>query len=63
MANVAATFAEGQSSIRPPLFCGDNYTFWKAKMRIFLQSQGREIWKCIINGPYIPTKTVDGKKS
>ncbi|KAG6646230.1 hypothetical protein CIPAW_08G179300 [Carya illinoinensis] len=31
-------------------------------MRIFLQVQGREIWKCIVNGPYIPTKVVDGVK-
>ncbi|KAG2712971.1 hypothetical protein I3760_04G151700 [Carya illinoinensis] len=31
-------------------------------MRIFLQAQSREIWKYIINGPYIPTKVVDGIK-
>ncbi|KAG2666401.1 hypothetical protein I3760_15G058700 [Carya illinoinensis] len=31
-------------------------------MRIFLQAQGREIWKCIVNGPYIPTKVVGGVK-
>ncbi|KAG2664327.1 hypothetical protein I3760_16G077100 [Carya illinoinensis] len=24
--------------------------------------QGREIWKCIVNGSYIPTKVVDGVK-
>ncbi|XP_042984783.1 uncharacterized protein LOC122313675, partial [Carya illinoinensis] len=51
-----------QSSSRPPLFCGDNYSFWKVRMRIFLQAQGREIWKCIVNGPYIPTKVVGGVK-
>ncbi|XP_042983258.1 uncharacterized protein LOC122312662, partial [Carya illinoinensis] len=51
-----------QSSSRPPLFCGDNYSFWKVRMRIFLQTQGREIWKCIVNGPYIPTKVVGGVK-
>ncbi|XP_042972660.1 uncharacterized protein LOC122304450, partial [Carya illinoinensis] len=51
-----------QSSSRPPLFCGDNYLFWKVRMRIFLQAQGREIWKCIVNGPYIPTKVVGGVK-
>ncbi|KAG6662692.1 hypothetical protein CIPAW_03G261000 [Carya illinoinensis] len=62
MANIAASFGEGQSSSRPPLFCGDNYSFWKVRMRIFLQAQGREIWKCIVNGPYIPTKVVGGVK-
>ena len=31
-------------------------------MRIFPQDQDREIQKCIINGPYIPTKVVDGVK-
>ncbi|KAG2727786.1 hypothetical protein I3760_01G174400 [Carya illinoinensis] len=62
MANISASFGEGQSSSRPPLFCGDNYSFWKVRMRIFIQAQGREIWKCIVNGPYIPTKVVDGVK-
>ncbi|KAG2665985.1 hypothetical protein I3760_15G034000 [Carya illinoinensis] len=62
MANISALFGEGQSSSRPPLFCGDNYSFWKVRMRIFLHAQGREIWKCIVNGPYIPTKVVDGVK-
>ncbi|KAG2725726.1 hypothetical protein I3760_01G079900 [Carya illinoinensis] len=62
MANILDSFGECQSSSRPPLFCGDNYAFWKVRMRIFLQAQGREIWKCIVNGPYIPTKVVDGVK-
>ncbi|KAG2669880.1 hypothetical protein I3760_14G056800 [Carya illinoinensis] len=62
MANIAASFGECQSRSRPPLFCGDNYSFWKVRMRIFIHAQGREIWKCIVNRSYIPTKVVDGVK-
>ena len=28
---------EGQSTMRPPLFIGDNYTYWKIRMRLFIQ--------------------------
>ena len=27
---------EGQSIVRPPLFIGDNYAYWKTKMRLFI---------------------------
>ena len=27
---------EEQSIVRPPLFVGDNYTYWKIRMRLFI---------------------------
>ena len=27
---------EGKSIVRPPLFGGDNYAYWKTKMRLFI---------------------------
>lgn len=51
---------EGQSTHRPPLFNGTNYNYWKARMRIFIQTDYR-LWKVILEGPQLPTKTVDGK--
>ena len=52
-------FLEGQSTHRPPLFNGTNYNYWKARMKIFLQTN-YSMWKVILEGPKLPTKTVDG---
>ena len=49
---------EGQSIVRPPLFVGDNYGYWKIRMRLFIQGTDYEEWKVIVNGPLIPTKKV-----
>ncbi|XP_038988317.1 uncharacterized protein LOC103698532 isoform X2 [Phoenix dactylifera] len=54
-----STLSKGQFTNRPPLFNGTNYTYWKAKMRIFIQAQDYDVWSIIINGPYIPTHIVD----
>jgi len=53
------TFAEGASIKRPPLFIGENYPFWKVRMQIFLVSIDRGIWDAILNGPFVPTITVN----
>ena len=34
----------GQSLIIPPLFDGTNYTYWKVRMRAFLQSLDEKVW-------------------
>ena len=44
--------------MRPPLFVGDNYAYWKIKMRLFSQGTDYEAWRVIVNGPTIPTKKV-----
>ena len=49
---------EGQSIVRPPLFVGDNYAYWKTRMKLFIQVSDYEVWRIILNGPLIPTKKV-----
>ncbi|KAL5551274.1 hypothetical protein UlMin_001450 [Ulmus minor] len=55
MANVGL-MSEGNSTTRPPLFNGNNYGYWNARMTIFLQSMDYELWDVIEKGPYIPMK-------
>ena len=55
MANVGL-MSEGNSTTRPPLFNGNNYGYWKARMTIFLQSMDYELCDVIEKGPYIPMK-------
>ncbi|KAK9180667.1 hypothetical protein WN944_023800 [Citrus x changshan-huyou] len=42
-----STFREGQSTIRPPFFDGNDYPYWKTMMRIYLQALDYEIWEVI----------------
>ena len=37
-----------------PLFDGQNYVFWSTRMKLFLQSQGLEIWEIVKNGFTVP---------
>ena len=63
MENVVGTFlSEGQSTSRPPLFKGVNYSYWKARMKIFIQAQDYEMWNVIEDGPYVPTKIIEGTR-
>ncbi|VFQ72974.1 unnamed protein product [Cuscuta campestris] len=55
-----ARVTEGQSTTRPPLFDGTNYSYWKERMRIFIQSNGYKLWLIVKNGCRIPMKEVDG---
>ena len=50
---------EGHSIVRPPLFNGEDYAYWKTRMRLFVQANDYEVWKIIMKGPLIPTKKVD----
>ncbi|XP_057990597.1 uncharacterized protein LOC131172979 [Hevea brasiliensis] len=50
-AGIPTPLAEGHSIIRPPLFNGSNYSFWKVRMRKFIQSIDRQR---IVKGPEIP---------
>ena len=52
-------FCEGQSTSRPPYFDGSNYTYWKARMKIYLQSIDYELWLNVSKGPFIPIKIVN----
>ena len=37
----------GQSLIIPHLFDGTNYTYWKVRMRAFLQSLDEKVWLAV----------------
>ncbi|KAH9656139.1 hypothetical protein KPL70_022564 [Citrus sinensis] len=50
-----STFREGQSTTRPPFFDGNDYAYWKTRMRIYLQALDYEIWEVVCNGPFMPT--------
>ena len=54
------TFGEGASINRLLLFTKENYSFWKVRMGIFLESVDRGVWNAIVNGPYIPNVVVYG---
>ena len=38
---------EGASINKPPLFCGLNYKYWKARMKSFVESIDQGIWDAI----------------
>jgi len=42
---------EGMGSIKPPIFNGDNLTFWKTRTKAYLQSLGADAW-AIVEGGY-----------
>ncbi|KAH9648505.1 hypothetical protein KPL70_025607 [Citrus sinensis] len=49
-----STFREGQSTTRPPYFNGNDYLYWKTRMRIYLQALDYEIWEIVNDGPFMP---------
>ncbi|KAG9442196.1 hypothetical protein H6P81_018050 [Aristolochia fimbriata] len=49
---------EGASNTRPPLLDGSNYSYWKAKMQIYIKAQDEKAWKTIVKGWYPPTKVI-----
>ena len=49
-----STFREGQSTTRPPFFDGNDYAYWKTRMRIYLQALDYEIWEVVCDSPFLP---------
>ncbi|VFQ62058.1 unnamed protein product [Cuscuta campestris] len=61
MASTQSSYAglgEVQTTTRPPLFDGTNYTYWKERMRIYIQSTNFLLWRIIKNGEDVPMKKV-----
>ncbi|VFQ89216.1 unnamed protein product [Cuscuta campestris] len=56
MFNIAVS--EGQSTMRPPLFDGTNYSYWKERMRIFIQYNDYKLWLIVKNGCGVHMKKV-----
>ncbi|GAV76842.1 LOW QUALITY PROTEIN: zf-CCHC domain-containing protein/DUF4219 domain-containing protein/UBN2 domain-containing protein, partial [Cephalotus follicularis] len=42
-----------------PYFDGNNYSHWKAKMTIFIQSLDYNLWDLTVDGPNLPTITLE----
>eukprot|EP00253_Pinus_taeda_P028884 PITA_28884 len=48
---------EREASIRPPIFDGTNFVYWKVKVTAYLQSLGTEVWDIIDIGYTFPSAT------
>ena len=51
----AQSHFEGQSVNRPPLFDGEDYTYWKTRMEYFLQGHDYQIWSIVEEGDLLVT--------
>ncbi|KAI5355534.1 hypothetical protein L3X38_008429 [Prunus dulcis] len=51
----------GGSDLRAPIFNGENYEFWKIRMRIIFKSHG--IWNLVEKGLQVPDSKVDEEGS
>ena len=52
---------EGSSINRPLVFNRDGYSYWKTRMRIFIEAIDLDVWDAVEKGPFVPTKLVEGK--
>ena len=53
---------EGNSMVRPPLFKGTKFSWWKNKMEIFVNAMDVDLWEIIVGGPIvINNKGLDDK--
>ena len=50
MASTSNNIIDRQSINRPPFFYGNNYSYWKCRMIIYLKSINFELWDIVING-------------
>ena len=48
---------EREASIRPPVFDGTNFVYWKFRVTAYLQSLGTEVWDIIDTGYTFPAST------
>eukprot|EP00253_Pinus_taeda_P036458 PITA_36458 len=48
---------EREASIRPPVFDGTNFNYWKVRVTAYLQSLGIEVWDIIEIGYAFPSTT------
>ena len=53
-------FRVGGNNNKPPLFCGEYFDFWKIRMKAHLESQGKDVLKAVLEGPFVPTTIVNG---
>jgi len=54
-------YDQGHSTIRPPLFRGTNFSYWKILMQMFIKTEDYELWNIVTKGRHIPQTMIDGK--
>src|ERR1700733_7349736 len=57
---------EKEASIRPPVFDGTNFNYWKVRVTAYLQSLGTKVWNIVETGYAFPSTTptdADEKKN
>ena len=54
-------YDQGRSTVRPPLFRGTNFSYWKILMQMFIKTEDYELWNIVTKGPYVPQIAIDGK--
>ena len=57
---MSTLLAEGQSTNRPPLFSSTNFSYWKGRMKIYIQVVNYHLWRVILKEPQIPLIRVNG---
>ena len=50
---------EGHATNRPPLFEGTDYSYWKMRMKYYIQSINYQYWERIESGDYTTTSDRD----
>ena len=53
---IFATFTRDHSTTRPLLFDESNYSYWKCRMMIYLQSLDFKLWN-VVSNKYSPPST------
>eukprot|EP00253_Pinus_taeda_P016513 PITA_16513 len=48
---------EKEASIRPSVFDGTNFNYWKVRVTAYLQSLGTEVWNIVETGYVFPSTT------
>ena len=48
---------EREASIRPPIFDGTIFNYWKVRVTAYLQSLGTDVWDIIETGYNFPSAT------
>ena len=46
---------EGEGSIKPPIFDGNNFIYWKVRTTTCLQSLGINVWEIVEGGYTFPS--------
>ena len=53
-----SSYIDNGSSTRPPMFDKDDFSGWKGRMSLFLESIDNNMPDILQDGPYVPTQTV-----